>query len=269
MGIIYCAENLVNGKKYIGQTTIPLEARKQRHFNNAFKYNKIGRFYDALREHGELSFSWTILQESVYDDNLDDREIFFIAENKSFGNNGYNMTEGGTVLRGYHHTQKTKDKIGKSLEGKSNLYHYTKRYGEEGGKIMYEKYIKDMKEKRTGKTRLSSYIEKWGIKEGERRYNLFIDSVKNTQTGKKHTDETKKKMSESLKGIKRSEEFKEKLRNRVYSKEHREKIGNAHRGKIISEETKQKWRKSREGFKHSAESKNKISESLKNKKGEN
>ena len=44
MGIIYYAENLINGKKYIGKTLGTLERRKTRHFNCAFRYMKDGRF---------------------------------------------------------------------------------------------------------------------------------------------------------------------------------------------------------------------------------
>ncbi len=50
---------------------------------------------------------------------------------------------------------------------------------------------------------------------------------RNGMYGKHHTEETKRKMSEKLKG-------------RVVSQETREKIGNFHRGKVNSEETKEK-----------------------------
>ena len=50
---------------------------------------------------------------------------------------------------------------------------------------------------------------------------------KNGMYGKHHSEETKKQISESLKG-------------RVLTEEHRKKIGDAHRGKIVSDEQKKK-----------------------------
>ncbi|HRT03206.1 MAG TPA: GIY-YIG nuclease family protein [Candidatus Diapherotrites archaeon] len=55
-GIIYCAENLLNGKRYIGQTIKSLAKRKSRHHSEAFIFNKSGKFYDALRKYGWDNF---------------------------------------------------------------------------------------------------------------------------------------------------------------------------------------------------------------------
>jgi group I intron endonuclease len=187
MGIIYCAENLQNGKKYIGQTVVSLKLRKQKHLDNAFKYNLPNRFYEALRKYGESNFKWKILESEIPAKELDDKEIFYVNQFGSFGF-GYNMTEGGSTLQGYSHSRKTKDKIGNSLKGRSNRDHYIKRYGEEIGMKKYEKYLGDMKEKRTGRTRLSTYIEKWGEEEGNRRYNIFIESIKEARKRKGPTN---------------------------------------------------------------------------------
>lgn len=64
-----------------------------------------------------------------------------------------------------------------------------------------------------------------------------------------HTEEYKKKMSEILKGIKRSEETKKKISEskkgnkncigRFMSKETREKIGNANRGRKLTDKQKE------------------------------
>lgn len=60
---------------------------------------------------------------------------------------------------------------------------------------------------------------------------------KNGMFGKHHTEETKKKISESLK-------------NKTFTEEHKKKIGDAHRGKIVSEETRKKLSKSRQKIRH-------------------
>lgn len=59
----------------------------------------------------------------------------------------------------------------------------------------------------------------------------------NGMFGKHHTEETKKKISESLKG-------------RIITEEHREKIRQAELGKEVSEETKKKISKARQKIRH-------------------
>lgn len=92
--------------------------------------------------------------------------------------------------------------------------------------------------------------------------------------GFKHTEESKKKMSESRKGQKRSEETKnrisEALKGKQKSEEVRRKIGDAHRGKKLSDETRRKmseahkgkepWNK---GVATSDETRKKISDAMK------
>jgi group I intron endonuclease len=178
MGIIYCAENLVNRKKYIGKTLESLEKRKGRHIQNAFQYKRNGRFYDALRKYGSNLFRWSILEKDISEDTLDSREIFYIEKFGTFGF-GYNMTEGGSVLQGYKHSQKTKDKIGKSRNGRSNKDCYIERYGEEEGLKKYQGYLKilDIKNGK-GKTRLQLFIERNGEELGKELYEIFVLSIK-------------------------------------------------------------------------------------------
>jgi len=69
--------------------------------------------------------------------------------------------------------------------------------------------------------------------------------------GKKHTEETKKKMSENngIKGKPRSEEVKNKIsianKGKIRTEEQRKNISEAHKGQIISKETIEKSIKTR------------------------
>lgn len=90
-------------------------------------------------------------------------------------------------------------------------------------------------------------------------------------TGKKLSDEHRKKLSESHKGIKPSEETKQKMRQhsrmgKHLSEEHKSKISEAH--KNLSEESRNNIAKARTGKKHSYETRKKLSENLKGKCGE-
>ena len=66
MGIIYSYTNLINQKKYIGQTITP-EQRKKAHKSGAF--NEADSTYDspfhrAIRKYGLENFNYEILAET-------------------------------------------------------------------------------------------------------------------------------------------------------------------------------------------------------------
>ena len=98
------------------------------------------------------------------------------------------------------------------------------------------------------------------------------EKLRVASTGKKHTEEAKRKISESNKGNKYclgrivSEETREKLRKAALTKEAIERVKKVHIGKIVSEETKEKQRKAALGNKkrlgkgHTKETKQKLRE---------
>ena len=104
--------------------------------------------------------------------------------------------------------------------------------------------------------------------------NTLSPNGYNLTTGGNHyllSEQSKKKISNSRKGIKLSKETKEKLRifnlGKTLSKEHREKMSEAHKGeknhffgKHHTKESNLKNRLSHLNKKHSDETKNKISE---------
>lgn len=94
MGLIYKACNVHNGKCYIGKTVKQLSRRKTEHKNYAIRQNGKSAFPSAIRKYGFDSFSWEILEDSISNEYLNEREAFYIKENKS-NTEGYNMTNGG------------------------------------------------------------------------------------------------------------------------------------------------------------------------------
>jgi hypothetical protein len=87
--------------------------------------------------------------------------------------------------------------------------------------------------------------------------------------GKTHSEETKLKMSESLKGKTRTKEHQRKLteslRGKTLSEETKRKISEAKKGKTRTEEHQRKLSESLKGRTHSEETKRKITESLRGK----
>lgn len=85
-----------------------------------------------------------------------------------------------------------------------------------------------------------------------------------------HSEESKKKISNALKGRNLTNEHKIKIANgnskRIITDEHRKNLGNGNRGKKQSEEWKKKLSEARKGLKRSDETKNRISESMSGRK---
>jgi len=117
MGIIYSARNIINGKRYIGQTGKTLEYRRKCHENDA-RREVVGctAFYQALRKHGFHSFEWSIIFDGVDDEELDLFEIDAISVYRTIVPFGYNLREGGS--RGKH-SDATKRIIGNQHRGKT------------------------------------------------------------------------------------------------------------------------------------------------------
>jgi hypothetical protein len=84
------------------------------------------------------------------------------------------------------------------------------------------------------------------------------------------SDETRRKMSEALKGKPRSKEIRRKIseshKGKTHSEESRRNMSESQKGKTFSEETKRKLSESQKGKNHSEETRRKMSEARKGKK---
>lgn len=93
---IYKIENLINHKVYIGQS-IQLSARWRNHKNNVYN-SSLATYeyplYRAMRKYGINNFEFSIIEECSEED-LDERECYWIKQYDSFGPKGYNQTPGG------------------------------------------------------------------------------------------------------------------------------------------------------------------------------
>lgn len=100
---IYCITNLVNNKKYIGQTynlnyrwrTHKNDLKAKRHHNKHLQY--------AWDKYGEDNFKFNILEYCSVD-LLDERETYWIKFYDTV-QKGYNLADGGLGCRGYKHTE--------------------------------------------------------------------------------------------------------------------------------------------------------------------
>ena len=98
MGTIYCITNLINNKKYIGQTVRLWQERWKEHIESAYDLKNQRPLYKAMRKYGITNFSFTIIENCI-DEKLNEREQYWIDNQQTwiakYPDKGYNITCGG------------------------------------------------------------------------------------------------------------------------------------------------------------------------------
>ena len=112
---IYCIENLINHKKYIGQS-VDIPNRWSHHKN---ELNSNMHFNDYLQKswnkYGADNFSFYVLEYCAIDQ-LDNLEVYYIDLYSTLNrDSGYNLTSGGSFNKKY--SDETRRKISDSLKG--------------------------------------------------------------------------------------------------------------------------------------------------------
>ena len=134
--IIYCLTNVINGKKYVGMTTMTLERRVAGHFGSA---SKDSRMYvlRAIAKYGKDVFKSSVLQECETFEELITAEKFWIAKLNTMDHAiGYNLTLGGEGTPGHVVSEKTRD-IMRELHKRENLSFKTITLLAQAAKIRY------------------------------------------------------------------------------------------------------------------------------------
>jgi group I intron endonuclease len=102
---IYLIKNKVNGKCYVGYTTIGYEKRFSKHVTESLGLS-MRYLCKAIRKYGKENFSVELLDTAEEYANAIEKERYYIREYNSFahvkGSNGYNATRGGDGVDGYN-----------------------------------------------------------------------------------------------------------------------------------------------------------------------
>lgn len=88
--VIYKHTNKTNGKSYIGQTS----KNPERRWSSGLGYKSCPNFYAAIQKYGWNNFTHEIIEKDLTEDEVDEREIYWINFYNSV-NNGYNISSGG------------------------------------------------------------------------------------------------------------------------------------------------------------------------------
>lgn len=147
-GVIYLVWNTFNGKRYVGQTTKPLEMRIMQHKRSDLVVDK------AIQKYGLENFRYGVIKTCASKEELDYWERYYIVALKSKVPYGYNMTDGGEGTIGYKFTpaqcanvsaarkgkklsQEHRANIGAKVRGENNGF-FGKHHTDESRAIMAE-----------------------------------------------------------------------------------------------------------------------------------
>lgn len=114
---IYCIENKLDGKKYVGLTKGTIQRRFKRHKELAKSNREKQHLHDALLLYGFDNFIVYELDSAISFEELCKKEKHWIKKLNT-KNNGYNETDGGEGSSGRNLSEYTKKKIGDGNRGR-------------------------------------------------------------------------------------------------------------------------------------------------------
>lgn len=206
-GSIYVITNTVNGMKYIGQTKTTIN---QRFASHKFDSKRRGTpLYCAMRKYSLENFIISSLEDNIPYEELDEKEIYYIELYNTVHPNGYNIEHGGRAYK----TKETLALMSERVSGEKNPMY---------GMCGELNYFYGKKHSDETKAKSSASLKKAWANISEEEKALRLKRLKDMRDeitlvcgsgmkGKHHSEESKAKM-------------REKLKNRVFTEEHRKKI---------------------------------------------
>ena len=191
---IYKITNIINNKCYVGQSTDVIK-RIQKHIKTLLSgTNRNEHLQNSYNKYGTGNFTIEIIEECTKEC-LDEREIFWIDYYKSYDPQyGYNKTKGGTGGNSYLEVadeeckEKIKNKLSESKKGEGNPLYGAHCYT--NGIVI--KYIKDDE---VAKYELNGWYK--GVPNHIREKERIANAGENNGFyGKKHSEDTRKRLSE-------------------------------------------------------------------------
>ena len=226
---IYKITNLTNGKMYIGQHTT----------NNLDDgYMGSGKILiRALKKYGLQNFKkeWLMFCEDT--DELNYMERVYVDQTWVDRCDTYNLKLGGKVCCGFHHTEETKRKLSEANKGHTPWNKGVTGFfvGEKNG--MYGKHPSEETRRKIGEANKGNkyFLGKHPSEETRRKISEAQKGRISPRKGVKLSDEQRKKLSESHKGLHHTEEWKKMMSNKMSGKNnplYGKKLSESHKDKI-------------------------------------
>lgn len=215
---IYCIENIINNKKYIGSSR-NIYKRMSYHFSSLEKQNHHNSYLQsAYNKYKKETFKFYVLEYVKDDSFLIEKEQYWIDFYDSF-HSGYNLQKDALRRPGnFKHSEKTKEILRiKNTRPCTEERKLKISLGNKGKKLTVE-HIENSK-----KAKKIKFLERTKNREFVKEIKKLVRAFNRRIPGKKHTKETKEKLSIAHKG-------------KIISKEQREKISNTLKGRKISKE---------------------------------
>lgn len=177
---IYIHKNKINNKVYVGQTS----NKPQYRWNKGEGYKTSTLFYNAIQKYGWDNFQHIVLYTDLSLEEANSLEQYLIKRLKSDDRDfGYNILDGGT---NYHHTEEQKQKQSAFMKKQWENQEYRQSQSERMKKKWEDQeYRQNIIEKISG---TNSHF-----------YGSNKSGQNNPMYGRHHTQESKKKMSQSQK----------------------------------------------------------------------
>lgn len=203
---VYVLINTHNNKKYYGITN-NIKKRWNYHIHKSNCVN----IFRAIEKYGKENFKMIIMYRGCRDRCLQ-LEKYFISRYDTC-NTGYNIHIGGDESPMYNkkHTDETKAKISKSKKGQKLSDETKEKLSTiRKGRKMSEETKKKISESKKGKKQTPEHIKKLSlIRKGRKLSDITKKKMSESRTGpknsfygKKHSQETKNKISKSLRSKK-------------------------------------------------------------------
>jgi group I intron endonuclease len=196
-GRIYVVTNAVNGKKYVGQTTLITTQRWAKHMSSARStINHCRALGCAILKYGSENFTVEEVATAHSKEGLDAKEIHWVNLCNSVSPHGYNLTEGGgsagrpsketielrrNAMLGHPVSQATRDKIRMAQVGKQLTPEHREKLRQAK---LGRKQDAGLVARRTAAIR-AVYLEK---------HDEIVAKITSVHLGTHHSEATKEKM---------------------------------------------------------------------------
>lgn len=184
--IVYLITNIVNGKRYVGQSSKTVEGRWKDHTSDR-KGTGCTYLKKAINKYGSKSFVLKTLLFVATKNEADYYEKGLIKALNTKAPCGYNLTEGGEGGTGYIFTDEQRKKISLGITGRPMPSLARKKLLERNAGNKFSQGVLMSEEHR---------LKLIAINTGSKRTPEQLQKQIESHTGLKHTPETKKKMSD-------------------------------------------------------------------------